>query len=309
LSICFIFTFVSLFALCCAYCNKFVPYCILISNLIGMITSVIAVLIYFITMQDVTARRFTSYNSVYLLTFGYASYCVIAGAILLIINFIVSIPLVIFTFAWHREPRGHRVQTFDEPIGTAAFNETNIGQPRSAIKQRMYIPEQAPMQDMSPPQNQPYNDAVQDLLREEKSHQPVYAIEQDQNRKYYNYDPNNLQDRGYGGSQPSLKFSEVKTSTTELRPAIRQPILREASPPPTYGLSPIDRNSSNVEYSYQQKTAVMQSSATYTSGTTPTANKPVYIGTYNQAVATEQQNGNLPIERWQYEHTRQESRY
>jgi len=155
LSICFIFTFISMFALCCAYCNKFVPYCILISNLIAMITSVIAVLIYFITMQDVTARRFTSYNSVYLLTFGYASYCVIAGAILLIINFIVSIPLVIFTFAWHREPRGHRVQTFDEPIGTAAFNETNIGQPRSAIKQRMYIPEQAPVQDMSPPQNQP----------------------------------------------------------------------------------------------------------------------------------------------------------
>jgi len=282
LSICFIFTFISLFALCCAYCNKFVPYCILVSNLIAMITSVVAVLIYFVTMQDVTARRFTSYNSVYLLTFGYASYCVIAGAILLIINFIASIPLVIFTFAWHREPRGHRVQTFNDPIDL---------------------------------------DAGQDLLREEKPYQPVYAVEQDQNRNHY-YGENNQQDRGYG-SQHSLKLSEEKArSTSELRSAIRQPstpsyqaekvfvpVIREASPPPTYGQSPMDRNSSNVEYSYQQKTAYMQSSATYTSGATPTSNKPVYIGTYNQAVASEHKHGDMPIERWQYEHTRQESRY
>jgi hypothetical protein len=68
----------------------------------AMATALIGVLLYVVSMQDVEARRFTSYNSVYLLNFGYAAYCAIAGAILCIINFVLSIPMVVLTYAWNR---------------------------------------------------------------------------------------------------------------------------------------------------------------------------------------------------------------
>jgi hypothetical protein len=129
----FFFLGISLFGMCCAYCNKYIPYCIVLTDLFAsrlwvegsrahtcfpVATALIGVLLYIVSMQDVEARRFTSYNSVYLvgvnlltrpltrlrfqLSFGYAAYCAIAGAILCVINFVLAIPMVVLTYAWNR---------------------------------------------------------------------------------------------------------------------------------------------------------------------------------------------------------------
>ena len=79
----FFFLGTSLFGMCCAYCNKYIPYCIVLTDLFAsrlmggwgrahtrfsVATALIGVLLYVVSMQDVEARRFTSYNSVYLVS-------------------------------------------------------------------------------------------------------------------------------------------------------------------------------------------------------------------------------------------------
>lgn len=47
---------------------------------------------------DVFEREFE-----FQLQFGYAWYCTVAGAVVLVVNFILAIPLTILTLAYHRQ--------------------------------------------------------------------------------------------------------------------------------------------------------------------------------------------------------------
>jgi len=141
----------------------------------AMVTSLVGVLMYVVSMQDVEARRFTSYNSVYLLSFGYAAYCSMAGAIIFILNFVVSIPMVILTFAWNRQRHGRQARRMDDRLDV---------------------------------------DAVRDLLSGNKSHnsQPMYVVQADPIRNYY--DDNDVQRQHFNQQQPHYPISPYTSGHT-----------------------------------------------------------------------------------------------
>ncbi|CAM6005725.1 unnamed protein product [Sphagnum balticum] len=68
-----------------------------------VLTSLGSSVYYVCIMQDIEARRFTSFEGVYYAVFSLAGYCSIIGGVVFLLNLIASIPLIALSFKYHRQ--------------------------------------------------------------------------------------------------------------------------------------------------------------------------------------------------------------